>query len=176
MFSVTARIKWRRSQQQVSRSSSENLYDATDGECASAFVKDTSAEAGETSLWMIQSACRSAQHLLDPAGTRAVLEKGTRWGGSRFSSAPVTLREDPAELKTLQNFSSYCSVRSAEASNDSMGWWRTEPPSHSSHTAGYKCGLERWGEIHTSECVRRHWRSWGGLRVYEEFITLNNGK
>lgn len=64
-------------------------------------VKDTSAEAGETSLWMNQSACWSAQHLLDPAGTRRVLEKGTRCVGSCFSSASVWWRSP--YVKILQN-------------------------------------------------------------------------
>lgn len=157
MFSVTERIKRCRSQQQASRSSSEKLCAATDGECVFAFAKGHERWGGETSLWMNQSACWSAQHLLDPAGTRRRARGESHQHG--FGGGHLTWRS--CRTRKLQQIL-LCS--------QPWGTKRCDNPFRTSFLSS--CSLQvwtwpMWERAYFWVCDK-HSRSWGGLRVDEQ--------
>lgn len=138
-------------------------------------VKDTSAEAGETSLWMNQSACWSAQHLLDPAGTwrRAQGESGAVSHQHGFGGGHLTWRScRTRKLQQILLCSQPWGIKRCDngflvEQNFTCGCGTNHIPLLLQSTS---VDLTDVGRVHTSECVIRHRRSWGGLRVDEQLI------
>lgn len=142
----------------MSRSSSEKLYDATDGECVFAFGKGHERWGGRNVALNESVSVLERSTPARPGGNPQSSGEGHEVCRELFlisiGLVEVTLREDPAEPenseKTLAAIALFTALR-----NQTMWQWSScgtelhvwlRHKSHSSPTAVYKCGLDRCGE------------------------------